>query len=555
VTFWEHFLRLLPRRPKAALAALYWHVTRRRVRARNLIKVASADLPFAYALWMETKERNSELIGNCRTLIEGWSWQPRFAVLLYSGKGYSKNEIAKSRRSIDRQVYSCCQAIGPFEDSIANGAQMDADYLIPLRVGDELSRVALFRFAEAAQSFRGASIFYGDEDRMDDRGRRSRPWFKPRWNEEMFLALDYVSNGTAIEANLFRKLIATGPKTISAVVLSATAAAEGPIVHIPHILYHASCEKDAGEDRVEAVGHHLAPLGGKCGLGPYDTVKVEWPLPRDLPLVTVIVPTRDKLELLRPCVEGVLGRTDYGNFELLIIDNGSIEQRTADYLQDLTSDPRVRIVSYPAPYNFSAMNNFGVRHAAGTYVCLLNNDTEVIEPAWLSEMMRYAVRPDIGAVGAKLLYEDGSIQHAGVVVGIGDVAGHAHRYLPQGEPGYFRMAHVAQFVSAVTAACLVIDKSKFEAVGGLDEQLAVAFNDVDFCLKVEAAGWRNVYVPHAVLVHHESKTRGSDMSPEQIDRYYREVEMLQDRWGTKSYVDPQHNPNLDRYNETFIFTV
>ena len=170
--------------------------------------------------------------------------------------------------------------------------------------------------------------------------------------------------------------------------------------------------------------------------------------------------------------------------------------------------------------------------------------------------MRYAVRPDVGAVGAKLLYEDGTIQHAGVVVGIGEAAGHAHRNQPADEPGYFRMTHVAQFMSAVTAACLVVEKAKFQAVGGLDEEeLQVAFNDVDFCLKLEAAGWRNVYVPHAVLLHHESKSRGNDVSPPNIDRYRRELQILQNRWGTKTYDDPLHNPNLDRYSETFVISL
>jgi GT2 family glycosyltransferase len=156
-------------------------------------------------------------------------------------------------------------------------------------------------------------------------------------------------------------------------------------------------------------------------------------------------------------------------------------------------------------------------------------------------------------VGAKLLYEDGTIQHAGVVIGIGGAAGHAHRFQPADQPGYFRQPHVAQFMSAVTAACLVVSKSKFEAVGGLDEvELPIAFNDVDFCLKLEAAGWSNVYVPHAVLVHHESKSRGSDMLPPNFDRYRRELHVLQNRWSTKAYSDPLHNPNLERESETFV---
>jgi GT2 family glycosyltransferase len=282
-------------------------------------------------------------------------------------------------------------------------------------------------------------------------------------------------------------------------------------------------------------------------------VKVEWPLPQPLPLVSIIVPTKDKLELLQPCIESVLEQTDYDQFEIVIVDNGSVEERTADYLAAIGKNSKVRVIAYPHDYNFSAINNFAAHEARGTFLCLLNNDTEVVNAGWLTELMRYAVREDIGAAGAKLLYDDGTIQHAGVVIGIGDAAGHAHRFLPGHEPGYFCQPHVAQFVSAVTAACLVVEKRKFEAVGGLDENsLAVAFNDVDFCLKLEKAGWRNVYVPHAVLVHHESKSRGKDISPANIDRYQRELNVLQERWGTKTYEDPLHNPNLDRYSETFV---
>ena len=170
--------------------------------------------------------------------------------------------------------------------------------------------------------------------------------------------------------------------------------------------------------------------------------------------------------------------------------------------------------------------------------------------------MRYAVRPDVGAVGAKLLYDDLTIQHAGVVIGIGDAAGHAHRFVRESEPGYFKQPHVAQFVSAVTAACLVVAKEMFETVGGLDEQnLPVAFNDVDLCLKLQEAGWRNVYVPHAVLLHHESKSRGSDLSVANRDRFRRELGVLQERWGTRGYDDPLHNPNLDRSSETYVFRI
>jgi GT2 family glycosyltransferase len=301
------------------------------------------------------------------------------------------------------------------------------------------------------------------------------------------------------------------------------------------------------------VSKFVSRRGGSATVGPFDTVKVSWPLQPELPLVSIIVPTKDKVRLLKACVDTLLGRTSYAPFELLIVDNASEEDATRRYLSAIAKDQRVRVLSYPHAYNYSAINNFAARQAKGSYLCLLNNDTEVIEPEWLTEMMRYAVRPDIGAVGAKLLYGDRSIQHAGVIVGIGGAAGHAHRNLPVSKPGYFCRAHVAQFVTAVTGACLLVDKRKFLAVGGLDEEgLAIAYNDVDLCLKLERAGWRNAYVPHAVLIHHESKTRPKDHSRTQIGRYSRELEIFRTRWNVESYQDPFFNPNLDRTSETFL---
>jgi GT2 family glycosyltransferase len=305
--------------------------------------------------------------------------------------------------------------------------------------------------------------------------------------------------------------------------------------------------------RVAAVERHLGPLGGKAAAGPFDSVKAIWPLPPHVPKVSIIIPTRDKADLLRACVESVLHSTDYPHYEVLVVDNGSSDPDALAYLERIRTRPNVRILSYDHPYNYSAINNFAAAHAAHPYLCLLNNDTEVIAPEWLTEMMRYAVRPDVGAVGAKLLYDDGSIQHAGVVIGICEAAGHAHRFERPGDPGYFAQPHLTHTVSAVTAACLVVEKSKFNAVGGLDaDRLAVAYNDVDLCLKLEQAGWRNIYVPHALLLHHESKSRGQDMAPRHIERYMRELEVLQERWKTKTYVDPRHNRNLDRYSESFI---
>ena len=265
--------------------------------------------------------------------------------------------------------------------------------------------------------------------------------------------------------------------------------------------------------------------------GRFGTTRVAWPLPAGaaLPLVSVIIPTRDRAELLRVSAGGVLGATDYPNIELLIVDNGSREAASTRLLAELAADPRVHILRDDSPFNFSRLNNATAEAARGPYLCLLNNDTEVIEPGWLTALMRQAVRPGVGAVGAKLLYPDGSIQHAGVVLGPAG-AEHAHRFLPDAEAGDFAAAHVARAVSAVTAACLLVEKAKYMAVGGLDEALAVAFNDVDLCLKLGAAGWRNIYEPAARLIHHESKSRDTT-APDAAARA-QEAALIRRRWGS-----------------------
>lgn len=561
MTFWEHFLRLLPHKPAQALGALYWHVTRRRVRARNRLRSASVDLPFAYDVWIDKVEQISILEPQFRAAVRGWSAQPRFSIILIASPSTSQAELERSRHSIEEQMYTSWELIGPRAGGIrAQVEACDAQYVVPLRAGDVLSEAALFRFAEALQNRPNASIVYGDQDFVNEKGRRTRPWFKPEWNEEMFLAQDYISAAVAIERGLQLKAVRQleGAASLQALMVVAAMTAEGPIVHVPHILCHVDAERTETEQnaRMLVIERHLAVLGGRCSRGPFGTLKVTWPLPADLPLVSIVVPTKDKLELLRPCIESLIERTVYRNFEILIVDNASTEARALEFLDAVEQHPQVRVLRYHERYNFSSINNFAASRAKGAFLCLLNNDTEVIEPDWLTEMMRYAVRADVGAVGAKLLYEDGSIQHAGVIVGIGEAAGHAHRFLPGDQAGYFRQPHISQFVSAVTAACLVVDKQKFETVGGFDEEgLEIAFNDVDLCLKLQAAGWRNVYVPHAVLMHHESKSRGKDLSPSNVDRYMRELQVLQRRWNTKTYDDPLHNPNLDRYNETFVFRV
>lgn len=586
MTFWSAFLRTLRWRPGQALEGLFWHVTGRKVRARNRLRLGASQAPYAYDYWIESVENNEALGRAASKIIEGWGHRPIVSVLLYVVEGTTSDQVARTIASVRGQYYPDWELIlalpsaftdkqpgcddghlivlpavpSRLADAFALAAEKaGGDYLMPLRAGNMLSPSALLRLAEACQRPDTPSIVYGDQDELDARGRRTRPWFKPDWDGEMLLAQDYVSDACAIALPLVRAIVpfahVDDGAAAFALVLAASQVAGGPIIHTPHILAHVDVGSKRSDQaaRVEAVNHYLRSERATSVPGPFQTVKVTWPLPDDAPAVSIIIPTRDKVELLRACVESVLRSTSYPNYEILIVDNGSSERAALDYLSQAHQQPNVRVVTYDHPYNYSAINNYAAALSASPYLCLLNNDTEVIGEEWLTELMRYAVRTDIGAVGAKLLYDDGTIQHAGVIIGICGAAGHAHRFQPSEEPGYFARAHITHEVSAVTAACLVIEKRKFDAVGGLDEEnLAVAYNDVDLCLKLGRAGLRNIYVPHAVLVHHESKSRGLDSSPKNIDRYMGELAVLQDRWSTKTHEDPRHNKNLDRYSETFI---
>ena len=560
MTFWQIFVRLLPRRPLAALAGLWWHVTGRRVRARNRLRAAGARLPYAYRFWMEKIEPQRESLECAQSALARLTRRPEFTVLVYVDDEGSEALTSRSLESVELQIYpdrtvSVVKHTDRFAQAIADAK---GDFIVPLRAGDQLSPTALIRYAEALEADPAADVVFGDQDSIDEAGERWSPWFKPAWNRELFFAQDYVSDAAAVRAEAARKAVESRPLTDQAVaydLLLRVIRAASAVLHAPCVTVHVRTDLRADDQsaRLGAIGKQLAASGAEVTAGPFGTVKVAWPLPDVLPMVSVIIPTRDKVELLEPCVDTLLATTSYAPFEVIIVDNGSTDEDALAYLKQIESDPRVRVLSYPGPYNFSAINNFAVRESAGSYICFLNNDTETVDGPWLTEMMRQAVRPEVAAVGAKLLYEDGTIQHAGVIVGIGDAAGHAHRNLPNSDAGYFAQVHAAQFVTAVTGACLLVEKQKFDHVGGFDERdLAIAYNDIDLCLKLERAGWRNVYVPHAVLIHHESKSRGKDDSPSQIDRYSRELKIFQERWGTQTFEDPLFNPNFERASETFV---
>jgi GT2 family glycosyltransferase len=572
-------LLLLLLRPWKALKIAYWRITGRRVRAHLQFREAAAALPFAYAQW------NGRCARADRAALASVATEANdIAVHLHFARSALPKDFARAVRSVTRQAWPHWRLLVTSQDgnvpelpddpriSVLDGgfhgygaglkAALSAattQYLVPLRSGCQLPRMALAAYAIQLRSVRpGRSpILYGDQDEIDGFGWRRNPWFKPAWDPEMFLAQDYLSAALAVPVTIASQLrVDEGDEAaIYGMLLRATMRPGQEVQHLHRIT--ASTPRDHWR-RPDAGRLTLlrAALAGEPGTevlaGPFGTASIRWPLPASAPLVSIIVPTRDQVALLKTCIRGLLDRTRYPNLEIVVADNDSCEPAALAFLAEISADPRVRVVTWPYPFNFSAINNFAAKAARGAYLCLLNNDIEIIDEDWLSELMRYAVRSESGAIGAKLLYLDRTIQHAGVTVGMGNAAGHAHRGLPERAAGHFAHALVAHRVIAVTAACLVVRRDRFEAVGGFDEvALRVAYNDVDLCLKLHHAGFENYYVPSAILIHHESKSRGLDMAPEHVERYRTELATLQARWETETYCDPTHHPALNRGSEIY----
>jgi Predicted glycosyltransferases len=437
---------------------------------------------------------------------------------------------------------------------------------------DLLASQALYEVVQALQAKPDAGLIYTDEDKLDAEGERYDPHFKPDWNPDLLLAQNYISHLGVYRTDLVRAVNGfregyEGSQDHDLVLRVTAKLLPEQIIHIPRVLYHwrAGEGSTALNDRQKGyttqaglaaikdyLAHHVSGADVKEGAYP-NTYRVIWPLPEAKPLVSLLVPTRDKVEILRPCVDAILARTDYPNFELLILDNQSNCKETLAYMRAVSErDQRVRVLQWNQPFNYSAINNFGVTQAKGEIIGLVNNDIEPINDDWLTEMVRQVVRPEIGCVGAKLYYPNDTIQHAGVILGLGGVAGHSHKYFHRSAPGYFHRLHLAHNLSAVTAACLLVRKSVFEQVGGLNEEhLTVAFNDVDLCIKVREAGYRNLWTPYAELYHHESVSRGQDDNPKKRARATAEVEYMRRTWGELLDNDPAYNPNLTLAHEDF----
>ena len=443
------------------------------------------------------------------------------------------------------------------------------EWITLLNPEDLLSEDALFWVVEVLNKDQDVALIYSDEDQLDVQGNRTAPYFKCDWNQELFYCHHMTAHLGLYRSSLLREIGGfraefDGAHSYDVALRVIERISSSQIHHIPRILYHvrspaadASKPINANSDAViagqKALNEHFQrqniPATAEF-TGAY--YRAHYALPEVQPLVTLIIPTRNGLALLRQCIASIIEKTTYKNYEILVVDNNSDDPATLQYMHELEEKGQARILQDNRPFNYSALNNHAVHYAQGEFVGLLNNDVEIISPDWLSEMVSIAMQAQVGAVGARLWYPDDTLQHGGVILGLGGVAAHSHKHLPRHEADHFVRVSCAQNLSAVTAACLIIRKSIYEQVGGLEEQnLQIAFNDVDFCLRVLEAGYRNVWTPHAELYHHESATRGYENTPEKMARFHHEVQYMKQRWRYLLFDDPAYNPNLTLDREDF----
>ncbi len=451
-------------------------------------------------------------------------------------------------------------------------ALASGDYVAFMDHDDELTPDALFEVAEVLRQAEPPRLLYTDEDIIDGDGKPMRPHLKPDWNPDYLASINYFCHLVVIERSLLDELGGLregfeGAQDYDLVLRASAALSPEQIHHIPRVLYHWRAVEGSTADDIEhkdyavdagrrALEDHIErnELDASVELSEMGMAyRLRHRLPDPVPSVDILMPTRDSLGVLAHCVSSVLERTDYSHYRLTIIDNGSRDADCIAYLQSIQDDSRVRVLAYDREFNFSAIMNYGASQSDADVLLLMNNDMEVINGDWLTELVSQAVRDGVGAVGAKLFFASDYIQHGGVVLGVGPdaVAGHAFRGFYKHETGHMGRLRLVQNYSAVTAACLALRREAFLAVGGMDEDnLAVAFNDVDLCMKLVDAGYRNLWTPYAQLYHFESFSRGRETGERRI-RFERERDFMKEKWGQRLREDPAYNPNLTLAYESF----
>jgi len=494
-------------------------------------------------------------------LVDDASKQPELTAYLDSLKDDGKIHLKQHKKN--RGIVAATNTA----ISLATG-----EYIAFLDHDDELTPDALFYVADSISRQPNVDWIYSDEDKLEEDNQLTEPYFKPDYSPILLLSQMYTCHLTVYRKGFGDQLgwLRQGLDGSQDYDLALRASEQSPrVVHIPRPLYHwrkvegstarsHSSKSYTYDSSLRALRDVLKRrhLKGEVTLGLQPgTFRIKYEVIGS-PLVSIVIPTKDQAKLLSHSIKSILSKTQYKNYEIIVLDNQSELPATQRYFSHIGRNPQVKVVRYQKPFNFSAINNFGARIARGEYLLFLNNDTEVINGEWLEEMLGLAQLPEVGAVGAKLLYPNHTIQHAGVVLGIGGIAGHSHKYILDATPGYFSLKDVVREYSAVTAGCLLIEKHKFDMVNGFDEEYAVAFNDVDFCLRLGEKGLANVYTPYARLFHHESVSVGQpDSAARDQRRLSKEIGLIKKRWEEQLAKDPYYNPSLTLVREDYGLAV
>ena len=528
-----------------------WLLNRRRLHRRVLSRQTG------YASWWARHDQLDEAaLAALHARLDALPQRPWVSVDLRPagaqiGTAMNGNESdsahATTLDSLKAQIYPNWRLAG-------DNADDDAPWRVIATAGQLWRPHALLLLVEAAVHHPQAVLVYADHDTLRRYGTREAPAFKCDWNPELLLADDCIGAPALWQARHLRSALAGGARgPHDSMLKGTTGLTEAQVVHVPHVLLHQAAGAPPPDADATAVNQHLQRTGTRGhAVATATGVRVRFALQEPAPSVSIVIPTRNGLDLLRTCIGSLRSKTDYPNYEVVVIDNGSDDPACLRHLDELARLPGFRVRRDDSPFNYARLNNDAVASCDSDVIVLLNNDVEVVDGDWLREMVSLATLPGVGAVGARLLYADRSVQHAGVILGIGGGAGHGHKRLGEFDGGYLGRALSLQRISAVTAACLAVRRSHYEAVGGLDAAaFAVAFNDIDFCLRLRQRGLRNLYTPHAVLLHHESVSRGSDRNAARRPRFEAERTAFRARWGPLLDRDPAYSPNLTLDAENF----
>ena len=551
----------------------------------------------SYDLWIKENEPDESALERQREEAAFFAFRPLVSIIARVHEDVPKEALLRMFDSVKRQTYdnwqlcvACINASRPgireILEELAGGdsrvkvkllegnselpgganvafSMAEGEFIGLLDQGDELSPFALYEIVKFLNDNPEADFVYSDEDYISWDGKtRVKPHFKPDWSPDTLLSHNYIGHFSVIRKKLldmaggFRAGYDGAQDYDLFLRISEMA---GEIAHIPMVLYHArvywgavlmaaNTKAQAMESAKKALGDHLSRVGQGTsvsdGLVP-GTYRVRYAI-KGTPEVSIIIPTKDKADVLRTCISSIMEKTAYPNYRVLIVDNSSMEKETFEYYKSIEKEDRVSVISYDSPFNYSAINNFAVRNSKcnSDYLLFLNNDIEVINGEWLEAMLEHAQRGPVGAVGARLYFPNDTVQHAGVIVGHW-VGFHSHRFFPRDANGYFNRIRVVQNLSAVTGACHLMRREVFEEVGGFDERFSNDYNDVDLCMKLREKGYLVIYTPYAELYHYESASRGYDDTHEKRQRHTREKELFREKW-THIWEkgDPYFNPNL-----------